>query len=223
MLAAFKKGIQTTMDIILFGERTDTHPGVIAARELAQREDQDPPHVYQVTKLALELFDTTRYLHKLGPSDRRLLEAAALLHDLGINRDMATHHKHSRDMILEAELPGFSQREQRIIACVARYHRKAHPKPSHRIYTELRHKDKVLVCQLAGILRIADGLDRTHAATAQRLAVTHKDNRVTITVTQTTENETDLWGGNRKRGLFEQLFEVKVTILSHNGKRAPAA
>lgn len=202
------------METILFGERNGSHPGIVYAREWAQREDIDPPHVFQVAKLALALFDATRYLHKLGPNERRLLEAAALLHDLGHKRDPMTHHKHSRDMILEADLPQFSKREQRIIACVARYHRKGHPKPKHRVYTDLRHKDKVLVSHLAGILRIADGSDRSHTASAEGLEVTHRGKEVTIFLRQKEENTTDLWGANRKRSLFEQLYEVKVGVVA---------
>jgi exopolyphosphatase/guanosine-5'-triphosphate,3'-diphosphate pyrophosphatase len=203
-----------TTETILYGERNDSHPGIAFAREWAQREDIDPPHVFQVARLALALFDATRYLHKLGPNERRLLEAAALLHDLGHNRDPITHHKHSRDMILEAELPEFSGRERSIIACVARYHRKGHPKPKHRVYADLRHKDKVIVSRLAAVLRIADGCDRSHTANAESLEVSHHGKEVTILLRQRQENTADLWGANRKRELFEQLYEVTVGVVA---------
>lgn len=206
------------MDLILHGQRPSRHDGVEAARALMEAQDIDPPHAKQVARLALQLFDATRYLHKLGVNERFMLEAAGLLHDLGHNRDPLTHHKHSRDMILEAELPVFTERERRIIACVARYHRKAHPKPAHRVYADLRHKDKVIVSRLAAVLRVADGLDRCHMASVESITTTHEGNHLFISVVQHEPNETDIWGANRKRRLLEELYDIEVTISTRDTK-----
>ena len=63
----------------------------------------------------------------LGSGDaeeRELLWAAAMLHDIGTAVDYDDHHKHSRYLILNAGLPGFSPRETALIGQMARYHRK---------------------------------------------------------------------------------------------------
>lgn len=105
-----------------------------AVRTLAHELDPEPEHVFQVGKTALSLFDQTTALHGLGEDERPLLEAAALLHDTGLRKGVQRHHKHSRDVIMGLELPGFSGNEKKIIACIARYHRKAEPRREHGIF-----------------------------------------------------------------------------------------
>ena len=61
------------------------------------------------------------------PKERELLWATAMLHDIGIAVDYDDHHKHSRYLILNAGLPGFTPRETALIGQAARYHRKGTP------------------------------------------------------------------------------------------------
>jgi exopolyphosphatase/guanosine-5'-triphosphate,3'-diphosphate pyrophosphatase len=192
--------------------RAPRDPGILHVRKLARKLDPEPAHVFQVCKNALALFDATQSVHKLGTSDRRLLEAAALLHDLGHTIEMARHHKHSRDLILGMDLPAFSDREKRIIACVARYHRKAHPAVKHAVYAGLKKTDRRRVDKLAALLRIADGLDRCHEASCKRVTAGLLKGTLTICVEQRRPNPTDIWGAQRKRALFEEVFGVRVTI-----------
>ena len=142
-----------------------------ALRALAREIDLEPDHVFQVCKTALSIFDQTHELHLLGAAERPLLEAGALLHDCGFQRGPQRHHKHSRDLILELELPGFSDSEKKIVACVARYHRKAAPEPTHAVFRDLSPQEQAVVSRLAAILRVADGLDRLHVASAQSIRV----------------------------------------------------
>ena len=50
-----------------------------------------------------------------------------MLHDIGTAVDYDDHHKHSRYLILNAGLPGFTPRETALIGQMARYHRKGNP------------------------------------------------------------------------------------------------
>ena len=183
-----------------------------AVRRVARKLDPEPSHAFQVCRNALDLFDATRALHRLGGPARRLLEAAALLHDIGHTIEMFRHHKHSRDLILKMELPGVSAREQRIVACIARYHRKAHPSLSHSLFADLRKPDQQCVLALSAILRIADGLDRSHAASCRRIRADRAGSLLSITIDQRQPNAADIWGAQRKQGLFEEVFRVKVAI-----------
>ena len=130
-----------------------------------QLYDLDKAHSEQVTTLALALFDELRSLHKYGKKERLLLEIAGRLHDIGWSRtESGKHHKLSRDMILELEIPGLDERQRLICALVARYHNKALPDASrHRQFASLDKDSRAIVSWLAGILRVADGLDCSHA------------------------------------------------------------
>ena len=191
-------------------------PRLQEAASLARKADSEPEHATHVCVTALALFDAATTLHGLGESERALLAAAALLHDTGWATRPAAHHKGSRDFILESGLAGFSATELKTIACVARYHRKAHPKPTHKVYRDLDEDSRTTVNRLAAILRIADGMDRSHWATfeAVRFEPHTEANMVRLLVTQRTPNGTDIWGAMRKRQLFEETFCVDVEIVA---------
>ncbi|HZA76871.1 MAG TPA: Ppx/GppA phosphatase family protein [Acidimicrobiales bacterium] len=131
---------------------------------LAGQMDEDLTHSAQVARLALELFDVTCGVQGLGDDSRELLEAAALLANVGLFLSHAGHHKHSYYVIRNSELlSGFTDREIELIAQVARYHRKSLPRPKHAEFAALDAEDRHRVRVLAGLLRIAVGLDRNHA------------------------------------------------------------
>ena len=117
-----------------------------------------------MTRIALALFDQLRPLHGYGPAARRLLEIAGRLHDIGWSRVVSgKHHKWSGAMILDSRIPGLDPRGRLTCALVARYHTKALPDVSrHRRFASLSSGTRKKVQWLAGILRVADGLDSTH-------------------------------------------------------------
>ena len=105
---------------------------------LAEQMDEDPDHSAQVARLALELFDATADRHGLGDDSREVLEAAALLANVGLFVSHAGHHKHSYYVIRNSEqLTGFTDREIELIAQVARYHRKSAPRQKHPEFAAL--------------------------------------------------------------------------------------
>lgn len=193
-------------------DQSPEDPGIRAARRLVNEYDFEPEHAIQVTKIVLQLFDDTGELHHLGDPEKRLLEAAALLHDIGYSNRPDQHHKGARDLILSSKPEGFSGRERKMVACIARYHRKGHPKPSHKVYCDLNEADRIIVDRLAALLRIADGLDRSHLAATKNVRVGRSESSVSFLVEQRHPNPTDIWGALRKRQLFEETFGVELDI-----------
>lgn len=179
---------------------------------LAREIDPEPAHCFQVRKNAERLFHALAGVHGLRAREWRLLEAAALLHDIGHRRGFQGHHKHSRDMILERDWPGLDAAARDIVACVARYHRKSPPKPTHRQFQALRPRDQRLVCALAALLRIADGLDRSHRASVTAIEADIGARRVRLRVFQRVDSPMDLAGALRKADLFETAFGRALEI-----------
>jgi exopolyphosphatase/guanosine-5'-triphosphate,3'-diphosphate pyrophosphatase len=139
---------------------------------LADQMDEDPAHSAHVARLALDLFDATADRHGLGDDSREVLEAAALLANVGLFVSHAGHHKHSYYVIRNSELlTGFTDREIELIAQVARYHRKSTPRKKHDEFAALDRDDQRRVRVLAGLLRVAVGLDRNHAARVSAVSV----------------------------------------------------
>jgi exopolyphosphatase/guanosine-5'-triphosphate,3'-diphosphate pyrophosphatase len=147
------------------GESSFHHLGDIRRQSVLRMADQyheDLGHIQRATDLSLELFDRTQDIHGLGLIERDLLEAAGLLHNVGLFVSHAAHHKHSYYVIRNSDqLNGFTDREIELIAQVARYHRKSAPKATHGDFQALDDDSRTVVRILAGLLRIGIALDRT--------------------------------------------------------------
>ncbi len=142
------------------------------ARRLAQQLDPDAQHAETAARLALQIFDQTKDLHKLGRKARELLEMAAIVHNVGLFISHAAHHKHTYYVVRHSEqLTGFTERERELLALIARYHRRGHPSSKHAEFDRLSEKDQETVRKLAGILRVAIGLDRSHRALVSGVVV----------------------------------------------------
>ena len=129
---------------------------------LAAQYDATPAHTRHVARLALGLFDelAAAGLHEGDAVERELLEAAALLHDIGVGVDYDDHHKHSRYLVLNAGLPGFTPREVALIGQAVRYHRKG--KPELGPFAPLMRKgDDALLVRCSVLLRLAEDLERS--------------------------------------------------------------
>jgi exopolyphosphatase/guanosine-5'-triphosphate,3'-diphosphate pyrophosphatase len=133
-----------------------------SAMRLAKRCSPDMTHNVHVAQLATKIFDELDEMQPLEPRHRVFLEAAALMANCGLVISHSKHHLHSYYIIRNADLIGFNERELEIVAQVARYHRKSEPKTSHEQFAALSSDDRKTVSLLAGILRVAIGLDRTH-------------------------------------------------------------
>ncbi|NBS06633.1 MAG: HD domain-containing protein [Verrucomicrobia bacterium] len=134
-----------------------------ASTFMAQRE-KEPRHVRHVTLWSVFLFRKLESLHQLQSAELELLVAGSLLHDVGWSTatEERPHHKESARIIREHPWRKLSKSKREFVALLARYHRKSIPSPTHRRYQNLPKDQKKILHLLAGILRVADAIDRSH-------------------------------------------------------------
>ncbi len=180
--------------------------------ELGFRFQWEQAHARHVADLALTLFDATRSLHGLGDEDRELLEYAALLHDIGYHISHRAHHKHALYLIQHADLRGFHPDEVAVMANVARYHRRAFPKSSHEAYMALSKAERRRVRRLAALLRLAEGLDRSHFQNVIRLEAHLTDEALHLRLTTKSDPALEVWGTRHAADLFEATFGRRVEV-----------
>jgi exopolyphosphatase/guanosine-5'-triphosphate,3'-diphosphate pyrophosphatase len=181
-------------------------------RVFARKCRSNERHCEHVSALALQLFDGLSGPYALPVAGRDILQAAALLHDIGYLIHHAKHHKHAYHLIMHGELPGFSPREVHMIANVARYQRRAFPKKSHATLAGLDKADRRLVAQLRGLLRISDGLDRAHTQAVQRVRLHVREDNVRVLVDASAQPQVEIWDAQRKAELFERAFGTKLRL-----------
>jgi exopolyphosphatase/guanosine-5'-triphosphate,3'-diphosphate pyrophosphatase len=182
-------------------------------RKIVRTYDPDPAHSEQVTTTALALFDGLHDLHGYGSGERRLLEIAGRLHDIGWARtESGSHHKLSRDMILEHDIPGLDEPDRLVCALIARYHTKATPDASrHRKFASLDPGQRELVEWLAGMLRVADGLDCDHAGLVQGLSCRVSGRTIEIHIQARGECRTGVARARQKQDLLQEKAGKKIT------------
>ncbi len=183
-----------------------------AILELARRYDYDAGHAHQVECLAGTLFTELTALHMLSRQDRKLLEYAAILHDIGYFVTSRGHHRHSLQMIMMEPMPEFTRDEKTVIANIARYHRKGLPKVEHTAFGILSEEDKQRVQLMAPLLRIADALDRSHQGVVQELVCEIRDDAVILFVGTDADITTEVAAVERKADMFRQVFRKDIQL-----------
>jgi exopolyphosphatase / guanosine-5'-triphosphate,3'-diphosphate pyrophosphatase len=183
---------------------------------LGKRYLFDEAHALHVARLAGSLFDQLEKVHGLEAVDRRMLLAAAVLHDIGTFVGYKKHHKHSLYLIANSEIPEFTQREIDIIANLARYHRKGVPAEHHVMFTALSAEDRQRVVKLASLLRLADALDREHIQAVRGVkARATKSGKLKLELDATGDLLLERWALRRKGGLFTETFGLEIEV--HGG------
>jgi putative phosphoesterase len=179
---------------------------------LAETCEYEAGHTHQVTQLALRLFDELQPLHLLRAEERFWLHAASLLHDIGWIEGQKGHHKTALRIILKTPLLPFSNRERLIIGSIARYHRRALPKKKHGHYAALRSPERKIVKTLAAILRVADGLDRTHQNLIEDLSCGISPEQITVRCQVHRPAEVERQAALKKGQLLGKVFKRNLVI-----------
>lgn len=208
----YRKELSTLTEISIEDERKNRLKSVI---ELAKSYNVDLNHAQQVSKISLTIFDELRDIHKLDDQARELLHYAAILHDIGYYISPVKHHKHSYFIIKNSELIGFNEKEINMIANIARYHRKALPKEKHKNLKDFDDDEIRKISILAGILRLSDGLEKTHNALINDIKfIPDKNGKSFIMVLRylTHPPESELWASERRKKVLENLLNIKINL-----------
>jgi exopolyphosphatase/guanosine-5'-triphosphate,3'-diphosphate pyrophosphatase len=136
-----------------------------------------------------------------------------MLHDIGMSVDYDDHHKHSRYLILNAGLPGFSPVEVAIIAQAARYHRKGMPEPGplRALFSE---GDAARLDRCAVLLRLAEDLERSRDQLVRGTSMALHEHEVELELIADGETVVPRWAANRERELFARAFHRQLALAA---------
>jgi len=206
---------------VFFGSHLDGDPPLFddvrraSVLNLAARYHVDHAHTEHVCRLALGLFDelAAAGLHDGDRWERELLWCACVLHDIGMSVDYDDHHKHSRYLILNAGLPGFTPREVALIAQAARYHRKGMPD-----FAELeplaRDGDGARLDRMSILLRLAEDLERSRDQSVREAHVRSDDGTVCLELEADGAASVERWAAQREVDLFDRAFHKRLKVAS---------
>ncbi len=192
--------------------------------ELGERCGYWSEHAQQVARLALNIFDQTRSVHGLSDREREWLEYGALLHDVGVHISYERHHRHSYYLIKNGDLRGFDPQEIEVIALIARYHRQATPKKAHDGYGDLKGSVRKTVKILSAMVRLAEGLDRSHAQALAGIDLYPRGDDYLARLRATGDAELELWAAHRHvsplEGILGKPIRFEVAGSDYKGQVA---
>jgi len=175
----------------------------------------DIGHTTHVAMLALGMFDELAELglHEGDPRERELLWAACMLHDIGMSIDYDDHHKHSRYLILNGGLAGFTPVETAIIAQSARYHRKGMPAPGP-MAALFDEGDGARLDRCAALLRLAEDLERSRDQLVKDTSLELAGSTVELKLIAEGESAVPRWAAGRERELFARAFHRELSVAA---------
>jgi exopolyphosphatase / guanosine-5'-triphosphate,3'-diphosphate pyrophosphatase len=192
--------------------------------ELGERCGYWSEHAQQVARIAVSIFDQTRSVHGLSDREREWLEYGALLHDVGVHISYERHHKHSYYLIKNGDLRGFDPQEIEVIALLARYHRQATPKKSHEGYGDLGGQLRKTVKTLSAMVRLAEGLDRSHAQALAGIDIYPRGDDYLARLRATGDAELELWAAHRHVAPLENVLGKPLRFeVAGNNYKEPSA
>lgn len=183
-----------------------------AVRNLAEKYHYHKAHTLKVSELAGQIYDQLGTLHPFGKAERDLLLYGSILHDIGHFVNRSSHHKHGQYLVLNSGLSGFSHDELIILGNIVRYHRKSMPTRDHFHFKVLEQRHRNLVRLLAGILRIADNLDRGHRNLIRGLSVKISKDIMEIVLDASELVDIEIQAANNMKRLLEEVLERTIVI-----------
>jgi len=134
-----------------------------------------------------------------------------MLHDIGMSIDYDDHHKHSRYLILNGGLPGFTPVETAIIAQAARYHRKGMPVPGP-MAALFGEGDAERLDRCAALLRLAEDLERSRDQLVRGTSIALSNGTVELHLMAEGESAVPRWAAGRERELFARAFHRNLSV-----------
>jgi exopolyphosphatase/guanosine-5'-triphosphate,3'-diphosphate pyrophosphatase len=152
-------------------------------------------------------------VHGGDREERELLWATAMLHDIGVAVDYDDHHKHSRYLILNAGLPGYSPREAALIGQAARYHRKGTPGLGE--FAPLAQDgDAAMLDRISAMVRLGEQLERSRDQAVSATDVQVENGRVELRLAATEDVTIARWAAERQGDLFRRAFGRDLTVTA---------
>ncbi len=192
---------------------------IACAQNISKRYRGSKKRSETLEKIALTIFDSMKKVHGLGKRERLLLQISTILHDCGKYISMVSLGECSYSIIMATEIIGLSHTEREIVANVVKYnHLEFDYYGENESLSVLNEDSYIKTAKLTAILRLANGLDRTHKQKFRNVKIALKDEDLIITVD--TEADITLEKGlfGARADFFREVYHIRPIIRK---KRVP--
>jgi exopolyphosphatase/guanosine-5'-triphosphate,3'-diphosphate pyrophosphatase len=182
------------------------------AESMCRKYSVDLRVARHIARISTHLFENLQALHGLSPEHGKLLEAAAYLHDLGHYISDTGHHKHSAYVVMNSDMPGYTDQERLFIALLCRYHRKSMPAQSHVPFQSLTSDQKRAIILLTPLLRLAVGLEEGNEQRIGGIECRVSNGVVKLNLRGEGDLDLEMWAAERAAEIFRQVYGVSMNV-----------
>ncbi len=186
---------------------------IACAQNISKRYRGSKKRSETLEKIALTIFDSMKGLHGLGRRERLLLQISTILHDCGKYISMVNLGECSYSIIMATEIIGLSHQEREIVANVVKYNHLVFDYDKTMGTTSMDRESYLKISKLTAILRVANGLDRSHKQKFKEVRISLEDDELILAV-DTRENillEKGLF--DARADFFEEVYNVRPVIV----------
>ena len=183
-----------------------------SALHMGRKYQFNESHARLTSMLAARLFEQSKSLHNLDEDNLLLLEIGALLHDIGHFISAVDHDQHGYYLLNATPLIGLSQREQKIVANLVRYHRRQSPSTDDENFKTLPQKDRLIVTKLSTLLRLADSLDISHTGHVTDVTLKEAGSVWKLKLASQKDQLLVNWAFNKRKSQFREVFGVNLEM-----------
>ncbi|AEE96558.1 Ppx/GppA phosphatase family protein [Mahella australiensis] len=170
-------------------------------------------HAQYVARLSIKLFDQLATLHGCGNDFKKILYAAARLHDVGTALNYYNHSQHTLYIILNSQIYGFTHRELVLCALIAASHHKDMVKSYARHYEGILYKDDAEKAQrMSAILRLAESMDRSESGVVKDVICSISDDYVKLETVVNGDGVLELADADNHRSYFKKIYDKDIHI-----------
>jgi exopolyphosphatase/guanosine-5'-triphosphate,3'-diphosphate pyrophosphatase len=179
---------------------------------LASHYHADMRFATRVAEHAQRLFKLLAPVHQLPPEYGSLLNAAAMLHEVGSFISRAGRRRHAFYILAHSELLGFTLLQRRLIAATARYLGKSKITLESPAVRVLAPAERLRLPKLVVLLRLARAVEQGRRGAVLSLRAKLDPRSVNLTlVTKPTGAELELWALEKERNYFLEVFGRELT------------
>lgn len=186
---------------------------IACAKNISKRYMGSRRRSETLEQIALTIYDSMKKVHGLGKRERLLLRIATLLHDCGKYISLVNLGECSYNIIMSTEIIGLSHVEREIIANVVKYNHM-----DFEYYEEigkngsLTKRNYLTIAKLTAILKIANGLDRSHKQKFKNVKTVLRDEQLIITVDGSLDITLEKGLFSKRAEFFEEVYSVRPVI-----------